>query len=57
MGCKYMKKQIVFSMHEVYEILANYTFDNNLLGEDVEQVDVEVYVGRNVKDSYAIVSE
>ena len=52
-----MQKQITFSMTEVQKILADYIFDNNLLGEDVTRVDVAVYTGKNLKDSYVIVSE
>ena len=52
-----MKKQVVFTLHEVNEILANYVFDNDLIDSSVIEVDIELQLGSTPSTSYVIVKE
>lgn len=52
-----MKRQITLSLHEAFEIVADYVFDNNLIDKSVNEVDFSLDIGTNPYNSYVIIKE
>jgi hypothetical protein len=52
-----MKRQIILSLHEVFEILADYVVDNNLLDKSVNNVNFDLDIGTNPYNSYITIKE